>query len=272
MRAIRTGVCFWIRRASERVSLLFVLSLVNAVILSGRKKVVLVGSAELVFKSVEAEYDLDEAVVSVEFDCVLDNMEQDVLEEVPVRVGPARNLIDFNHFNLDPFILKQVLEGLEKFKNQVGHGLLGLLEFDHEHFHVEFCQRHLAHDHVLHYLRRAPNGTRVLVVLFLLLCYRSQGNVPGLSLRGSCRWGFTVVLLAERAILKRVEEQACHVHDGVQRVELLVRKRSRQLLREVALHPLLFRAQDASDVGHEQQLLLRVVLELQSFDFDLDDF
>lgn len=69
-----------------------------------------------------------------------------------------------------------------------------------------------------------------------------------------------------------VQKHAGQVDDRVQWVELLVRERSCQLVLKIALNLLLFELQDLCDVGQDQQLALRAILEMQRFDLDFDDF
>lgn len=61
-------------------------------------------TAENFLKLVEAEHDLDGPGLIVELDGVLDYMVQDVLENIPVSVGPAWNFVDLDDFDGKVFV------------------------------------------------------------------------------------------------------------------------------------------------------------------------
>lgn len=62
----------------------------------------------------EAGYDRDGAVVFVELDGVGDEVEEDLQEEVPVRVGPAGDLIALDDFHFNALHLELVVERLQE--------------------------------------------------------------------------------------------------------------------------------------------------------------
>lgn len=96
-------------------------------------------------------------------------MEQNIQVEAPVGVGPARDFVDLDELDFEPFGFKRSIEWLEEVEDEIGNGFVRLIELDHEHFGVELHERHLTHDHVVHRFRRTPDGSRVVVELRVLL-------------------------------------------------------------------------------------------------------
>ena len=66
--------------------------------------------------------DLNVAVILVEFDRVLDQMEQDLLVEDPVTRDPVRNQIGFCDLEADRFTLEGVVEGRHEVSEHLAHG------------------------------------------------------------------------------------------------------------------------------------------------------
>ncbi len=70
----------------------------------------------------KTENNLDLASVLVEFARIVDQMEQDLMIEVPVATHPVRYTISFSYFNAEIFVPNLVLEGLDKFEQSLAQG------------------------------------------------------------------------------------------------------------------------------------------------------
>ena len=64
------------------------------------------GHCELFSERVVADRDLDQASVLVEFDRVLHQVKEDLLEDGPVSAGPLWDLIDLKNLNLEVPLLQ----------------------------------------------------------------------------------------------------------------------------------------------------------------------
>jgi len=96
---------------------------------------------------VEGDHDPDLAIILVELDGVLEDVEEGFSVDVPVGAGPARDKVAFNHLHGQVLLLQGVVEGGKEVKDHLGDGLLLGFERADELVHVELRMRHLGSDH-----------------------------------------------------------------------------------------------------------------------------
>ncbi len=73
-------------------------------------------------KRVKTEDYLDLTSILVEFDRIVDQMEQNLMVQVPIATHPVRYAISLSYFDADISVLNLVLEWLDKFEQSLTQG------------------------------------------------------------------------------------------------------------------------------------------------------
>ena len=102
---------------------------------------------ELLLEAVEGDDDANLAKVFVELDCVLQDVEEGLPVDVPVRAGPIRDQVLLHDLCLQILLLHHVVEGLEELEDRLRDGLGLILHIARELVHVELGVGHLARHH-----------------------------------------------------------------------------------------------------------------------------
>ena len=79
------------------------------------------GHCKLFSEGVVADWDLNQASVLIEFDRVLHQVKEYLLEDGPVSTGPFWNLIDLEKLNFEVPLLQQMVEWSEEVFDHLEH-------------------------------------------------------------------------------------------------------------------------------------------------------